>query len=88
MVHGALLAMSALTNSRGKALEDSLGQQSPVGATAVDDIFGEGIARGTVPLERGDGVNVRIDWLGPGADGKPTSCGGGGASDAGIYCTM
>ena len=27
----------------------------------VDSKFGEGIARGTVPLEKGDGVNVQVD---------------------------
>ena len=27
----------------------------------VDSMFGEGIARGTVPLEKGDRVNVQID---------------------------
>ena len=37
----------------------------------VDDMFGEGIARGTVPLEHGDGVNVLIDFLGPAQDPKP-----------------
>ena len=26
----------------------------------VDSKFGEGIARGTVPLEKGDGVNVQV----------------------------
>ena len=34
-------------------------------------VFGEGIARGTVPLEHGDGVNALIDFLGPAQDPKP-----------------
>ena len=41
------------------------------GPVVVDDMFGEGIARGTVPLEHGDGVNVLIDFLGPAQDPKP-----------------
>ena len=41
----------------------------------VDSKFGEGIARGTVPLEKGDGVNVQIDWLGGNNAGKPPSRG-------------
>ena len=36
-------------------------------------MFGDGIIRGTVPLERGEGLNAVIDWLGPGASGKPRS---------------
>tara|TARA_B100000768_G_C11067164_1_gene284989 strand:+ start:384 stop:533 length:150 start_codon:yes stop_codon:yes gene_type:complete len=33
------------------------GQVPKVGSTVVDDsMFGEGIARGPVPLEKGDGV--------------------------------
>ena len=36
----------------------------------TDDVFGDGIVRGTVPLDRGlgyvtMGLNVLIDWLGP-----------------------
>ena len=43
----------------------------------VDSKFGEGIARGTVPLEKGDGVNVQIDRRrgGNNAPGKPPSRG-------------
>ena len=35
-------------------------------------MFGDGIARGTIPLEKGEGVNVMIDWLGP-QTGKPNT---------------
>lgn len=46
---------------RGQPLTDADGQVLKVGSTVVDSKFGEGIARGTVPLEKGDGVNVQID---------------------------
>ena len=37
-------------------------QVPKVGSTVVDSMFGEGIARGTVSLSKGDGVNgVQID---------------------------
>ena len=78
--------MAALQNHRGQPLTDADGQVLKVGSTVVDSMFGEGIARGTVPLEKGDGVNVQIDWLGGNNPGKPPSrgienlklaCGGG-----------
>ena len=53
--------MAALQNHRGQPLTDADGQVLKVGSTVVDSKFGEGIARGTVPLEKGDGVNVQID---------------------------
>ena len=54
-------------NHRGELLVDANGQQLKAGATVVDDMFGEGIVRGTVQQDRGEGINIRIDWLGPGA---------------------
>ena len=45
-------------NHRGQPLTDADGQVLKVGSTVVDSMFGEGIARGTVPFEKGDGVNV------------------------------
>ena len=39
--------MSALLNSRGQAIEDSKGEQLKVGMTIVDEMFGDGIVRGT-----------------------------------------
>ena len=30
----------------------------------MHEFLGEGIATGTVPLEKGDGVNITINWLG------------------------
>ena len=67
--------MAALQNHRGQPLTDADGQVLKVGSTVVDSMFGEGIARGTVPLEKGDGVNVQIDWLGGNNAGKPPSRG-------------
>ena len=67
--------MAALQNHRGQPLTDADGQMLKVGSTVVDSLFGEGIARGTVPLEKGDGVNVQIDWLGGNRAGKPPSRG-------------
>ena len=67
--------MAALQNHRGQPLTDADGQVLKVGSTVVDSMFGEGIARGTVPLEKGDGVNVQIDWLGGNTAGKPPSRG-------------
>ena len=43
---------------RGQPLTNADGQVSKVGSTVVGSMFGEGIARGTVPFEKGDGVNV------------------------------
>ena len=62
--------MPLLVNHRGEPLEDSKGQQIKAGSTVVHDFLGEGIATGTVPLEKGDGVNITIDWLGA-ARGTP-----------------
>ena len=53
--------MAALQNHRGQPLTDADGQVLKVGSTVVDSMFGEGMARGTVPLEKGDRVNVQID---------------------------
>ena len=60
--------MATLRNQRGEPLLDG---DKKEGSVVVDDMFGEGIARGTVPLEHGDGVNVLIDFLGPAQDPKP-----------------
>ena len=46
--------MAALQNHRGQPLTDADGQVLKVGSTVVDSKFGEGIARGSVPLEKGD----------------------------------
>ena len=48
-------------NHRGELLVDANGQQLKAGATVVDDMFGEGIVRGTVQQNRGEGINIRID---------------------------
>ena len=67
--------MAALQNHLGHPLVDADGHVLKVGSTVIDSMFGEGIVRGTVPLEKGDGVNVRIEWLGSNCDGKPPSRG-------------
>ena len=41
---------------RGQPLTDADGQVLKAGLTVVNSKFGEGIARGTVPLEKNDGV--------------------------------
>ena len=41
---------------RGQPLTDADGQVLKAGSTVVNSKFGEGIARGTVPLEKDDGV--------------------------------
>ena len=48
-------------------------KQLKAGATIVDDMFGDGIVHCTIPIEKGEGFNVLIDWLGSGASEKPKS---------------
>ena len=62
---------------RGQPLTDADGQLLKVGSTVVDSKFGEGIARGTVPLEKGGGVNVLYKSTGVGGNnaGKSPSRG-------------
>ena len=67
--------MAALVDHLGRPLKDTAGNPIKNDSTVIDAIFGEGIARGTVPLEKGDGVNVRIDWLGMSAACRPRSRG-------------
>ena len=55
-------ALQTPTRHRGQPLTNADGQVPKVGSTVVDSMFGEGIARGTVSLSKGDGVNgVQID---------------------------
>ena len=65
--------MALLVNQRGEPLQDANGKQLKAGTTIVDDMFGDGIVRGTIPIDKGEGFNVLIDWLGPGASEKPKS---------------
>ncbi len=68
--------MQPLFCADGKTpLQDSKGQQIKSGATVVHEFLGEAIARGTVPLDQGVGVNVMIDWIGPGDADRPKSVG-------------
>ena len=43
-------------NHCGELLLDANGQQLKAGETVVDDMFGEGIVRGTVQQDRGVGI--------------------------------
>ena len=43
-------------------------QPLKAGATATHDFLGDCSLRGTVPIA-GGGVNVTVDWLGPGRGG-------------------
>ena len=52
--------MEPLRNHLGAELKDQQGHVIKKGNTIRDDMFGDGIARGTVPLQLGDGVNVVI----------------------------
>ena len=67
--------MPVLFNPDGSELTDASGRQLKTGQTCIDSTLGECIVRGTVPLDRGLGVNVLIDWLGPNANDKPPSRG-------------
>ena len=58
--------MATLEDHLGRPLKDVADNTIKNGSTVVDSMFGEGIVRGTVPLERGDGVNALLDWLGSG----------------------
>ena len=66
--------MQALVNQDGRPLEDAEGTVLRKGATVRDDIFGNGIATGTVPCV-GGGVNVTMLWLGVSDDDRPVSRG-------------
>ena len=61
LVPSAPRAWQPCRRHRGQPLTDADGQVLKAGSTVVNSKFGEGIARGTVPLEKGDGVNVQID---------------------------
>jgi hypothetical protein len=59
------MSMPALTNLHGAKLKDAAGNEIKVDDTVTDTMFGDGIVRGTVPQEKGEGVNVTVGWLGP-----------------------
>ena len=54
--------MAALLNHRGDPLKDSAGEVIKAGSLVLDELYGEGIADGTVPLQRGEGVK-RADQM-------------------------
>ena len=70
-----LSEMPVLFLPGGNPLTDAAGNQLKTGQTVTDRVFGEGIVRGTVPLEKGEGLNVLIDWLGTKDSSKPRSRG-------------
>ena len=59
----------------GRAMRDSEGKELKDGSVVIDDFFGEGIAKGVVPLDRGDGFNILVQWRGTSQLGKPKSRG-------------
>ena len=64
--------MATLRNVSGEPTTHSAGEVLKVDCLVRDSIFGEGKVKGTVPLDRGLGLNVRVEWLGDGS-GKSTS---------------
>ena len=56
-------------------LTDAAGNPLKTGQTMTDEMFGDAIVRGTVPLDRGEGLNVVLYWLGPKDASKPKSRG-------------
>ena len=69
------ISMPTLKTQNGEPLKDAAGNEIKAGQTVTDSMFGDGIAEGTVALEKGPGCNVTIDWLGPNTSGKPKSRG-------------
>ena len=67
--------MTVLKDQSGDPITDSAGTEIKANTTVVDALFGDGITRGTVPLDHGKGVNVLIDWFGPRDPSKPKSRG-------------
>ena len=68
--------MATLKTGKDHDVLDAKGHAIKKGAMVVDDILGEGIADGVVPLADGSGgVNVVIKWLGDDAASKPKSRG-------------
>ena len=52
--------MTVLKDQSGDPITDSAGTEIKANTTVVDALFGDGITRGTVPLDHGKGVNVLI----------------------------
>ena len=50
--------MTVLKDQSGDPITDSAGTEIKANTTVVDALFGDGITRGTVPLDHGKGVNV------------------------------
>jgi hypothetical protein len=65
--------MPVLLYADGRPVKDAEGNPLKTGQTVTDDTLGDCIVRGTVPLDKGEGLNVVIDWLGPRDPSKPKS---------------
>ena len=65
--------MTTLKNLNGEPMKDAAGNEIKAGQTVTDIMFGDGIVRGTIPLEKGLGLNLLIDWVGPKDSSKPKS---------------
>ena len=65
--------MPVLLKADKSPLTDAIGNTLKTGQTVTDDAFGDGIVRGTVPLEKSEGLNIVIDWLGRKDATKPKS---------------
>jgi hypothetical protein len=52
--------MPVLFARPGSPLHDAAGNELKTGQTVIDELFGEGIVRGTVPLASGEGLDVLI----------------------------
>ena len=75
--------MPALFHSDGRPLTDTAGNQLRTGQTITDQFLGDGIVRGTIPLDSGLGLNVLIDWLMHLVASSVSMCTYGGSSMAG-----
>ena len=64
-------AMPDLLGPDDQPLKDSQGNVLKKDQMVEDEMFGDGITRGTIPLENGRGRNVLIDWL-----VRPSICAG------------
>ena len=63
-----------MLTANGNPMKDAAGDVLKLDCLVRDCIFGEGKVKGTVPLDRGEGLNVLIEWCGD-RTGKPTSRG-------------
>ena len=67
--------MPVILHADGRPLKDAAGNPLRTGQTVTDDTLGDCIVRGTVALDKGEGLDVVFDWLGPKDPSKPKSRG-------------